>query len=100
MRGHNDEIYRTGIVGQFNLTFELAWKALQQVLRVHGVFEAETGSPREILQLKQRNRSVHIYNEEEINALLVLIRDEFVPAFAFLEKTLQEKMAGIEDDDD
>lgn len=51
MRGHNDEIYRTGIVGQFNLTFELAWKALQQVLRVHGVFEAETGSPREILQL-------------------------------------------------
>ena len=117
MRGHNDEIYRTGIVGQFNLTFELAWKALQQVLRVHGVFEAETGSPREILQLaykigfleddatwlimlNQRNRSVYIYNEEEINALLVLIRDEFVPAFAFLEKTLQEKMAGIEDDGD
>lgn len=46
-----NEIYRTGIVGQFNLTFELAWKALQQVLRVHGVQEAETGSPREILQL-------------------------------------------------
>ncbi|WP_306537831.1 nucleotidyltransferase substrate binding protein [Megasphaera sp.] len=50
-RGPADEIYRTGIIGQFNLTFELAWKALQQVLRVHGVFEAETGSPREILQL-------------------------------------------------
>ena len=33
----NDEIYRTGIIGQFNLTFELAWKALQQVLRLHGV---------------------------------------------------------------
>ena len=46
-----NEIYRTGVVGQFNLTFELAWKALQQVLRVHGVQEAETGSPREILQL-------------------------------------------------
>ena len=30
----NDEIYRTGIIGQFNLTFELAWKALQQVLRL------------------------------------------------------------------
>lgn len=24
-----DDIYRTGIVGQYNLTFELAWKALQ-----------------------------------------------------------------------
>lgn len=46
-----NEIYRTGIVGQFKLPFELAWKALQQVLRVHGVQEAETGYPREILQL-------------------------------------------------
>ena len=23
----NNDIYRTGIIGQFNLTFELAWKA-------------------------------------------------------------------------
>ena len=23
-----NDIYRTGIIGQFNLTFELAWKAL------------------------------------------------------------------------
>ena len=48
---NEDEIYRTGIIGQFNLTFELAWKALQAVLRVHGVEEAATGSPRELLQL-------------------------------------------------
>lgn len=40
-----------GVVGQFNLTFELAWKALQEVLRMHGVEGAETGSPREILQV-------------------------------------------------
>ena len=45
------EIYRTGIIGQFNLTFELAWKALQEILKLHGAMEAETGSPREILQL-------------------------------------------------
>ena len=117
MRGRDDEIYRTGIIGQFNLTFELAWKALQQVLRVHGVVEAETGSPREILQLaykigfleddetwllmlKQRNLSVHIYNENEINVLLDLIWDKFIPAFLTLEQTLQEKMTGIQNDDD
>ena len=47
----NNEIYRTGIIGQFNLTFELAWKALQETLKLHGVEEASTGSPREILQL-------------------------------------------------
>lgn len=46
-----NDIYRTGIIGQFNLTFELAWKALQEVLKMHGVDGAATGSPREILQL-------------------------------------------------
>ena len=42
----NNEIYRTGVIGQFNLTFELAWKALQELLKMHGVKEADTGSPR------------------------------------------------------
>lgn len=110
-----NEIYRTGIVGQFNLTFELAWKALQQVLRVHGVQEAETGSPREILQLgykvgfiedssvwllmlKKRNLSVRLYNEAEIDELLILIRDKFIPAFWQLGKMLQQKLAEVEED--
>lgn len=109
-----NEIYRTGIVGQFNLTFELAWKALQQVLRVHGVQEAETGSPREILQLgykvgfiedssvwllmlKKRNLSAYLYNEAEIDELLILIRDKFIPAFWQLGKTLQQKLAEVEE---
>lgn len=46
-----NDIYRTGIIGQFNLTFELAWKALQEIMKLHGVEGASTGSPREILQL-------------------------------------------------
>ena len=46
-----NDIYRTGIIGQFNLTFELAWKALQEIMRMHSVEGASTGSPREILQL-------------------------------------------------
>ena len=33
---NENDIYRTGVIGQFNLTFELAWKALQAVLREHG----------------------------------------------------------------
>ena len=80
---NENEIYRTGVVGQFNLTFELAWKALQQALREHGAESADSGSPREILQLgyklgfvddaavwllmlKKRNTSVHIYDEDVI----------------------------------
>ena len=109
-----NEIYRTGIIGQFNLTFELAWKALQQVLRVHGVQEAETGSPREILQLgykvgfieassvwllmlKKSNLSAHLNNDDEIDELLILIRDNFIPAFGQLGKTLQQKLAEVEE---
>ncbi len=32
-----NDIYRTGIIGQFNLSFELAWKALQEIMRIHGI---------------------------------------------------------------
>ena len=111
-----DEIYRTGIVGQFNLAFELAWKALQAVLQLHSVANAETGSPREILKLayktgfiqnddvwlimlKKRNSSVHIYNEEEIDELILLIRDSFIPVFDELAKTLKEKMEEADQED-
>mgnify|MGYP004462511433 FL=1 len=111
----NDDIYRTGIIGQFNLTFELSWKALQEVLRLHGAEEASTGSPREILQLgyklgfiddcavwlmmlKKRNTSIHFYNEDEIDEILLLIRDSFIPAFVVLEKTLQNKLKEAESD--
>lgn len=111
----NNEIYRTGVVGQFNLTFELAWKALREVLKMHGVEGTETGSPREILQLaykfcflddsavwlamlRKRNTSVHIYKEEDIDELLLLIRDSFLPAFSVLKKTLEEKISEIGDE--
>ena len=111
----NNDIYRTGVIGQFNLTFELAWKALQEILRLHGAEGADTGSPREILQLgyklgfvndsavwllmlKKRNTSVHIYNEKEVDEMILLIRDSFIPAFVTLEKTLKEKLAEAESD--
>ena len=111
----NNDIYRTGVIGQFNLTFELAWKALQEILRLHGAEGADTGSLREILQLgyklgfvndsavwllmlKKRNTSVQIYNEQEVDEMILLIRDSFIPAFVALEKTLREKLAEAESD--
>lgn len=39
-----DDIYRMGVIGQFNLTFELAWKALKETLLLYGVSVAKTGS--------------------------------------------------------
>lgn len=110
-----NEIYRTGIIGQFNLTFELAWKALQEILKLHGAADAEIGSPMEILQLgyklgflndsavwllmlKKRNVSVHLYNEDDIDEMILLVRDSFIPAFSALEKTLREKLAEVRAD--
>ncbi len=110
-----DDIYRMGVMRLFDQTFFLAWKALQEILRLHGVEGADTGSPREILQLgyklgfvndsavwllmlKKRNTSVHIYNEQEVDEMLLLIRDSFIPAFVALEKTLREKLAEAESD--
>lgn len=111
---NDNEIYRTGVIGQFNLTFELAWKALQAVLRVHGAENSNTGSPREILQLgyklgfvndsvvwllmlKKRNIAAHIYAESEIDEMLLLIRDSFIPAISALEKILRDKLKEAED---
>ena len=111
----SNDIYRTGIIGQFNLTFELAWKALQEIMRMHGIEEASTGSPREILQLaykigfisdsevwllmlKKRNTSVHIYNEDEVDEMIMLIRDSFIPAFIVLKDMLVKKLDVAESD--
>lgn len=110
-----NDIYRTGIIGQFNLTFELAWKALQEIMKMHGVEGSSTDSPREILQLaykigfindaevwllmlKKRNTSVHIYNEDEVDEMILLIRDSFIPAFSVLKDTLMKKLEEAESD--
>lgn len=112
----NDEIYRMGVIGQFNLTFELAWKAIKAVLEQDGVQGAATGSARDILKLasqvgfikddsvwllmlKKRNLSVHIYNEDEIDELMVLIRDSFIPAFDKVKQDLLAEQGKIEDDE-
>lgn len=108
-----NEICRIGVIGQFNLTFELSWKALQEVLRNHGVDGADVGAPREILQiaykvgfisdsdswllmLRKRNLSVHVYNKEEAEELVSLIKDRFISTFAALEETLKAKIGSID----
>ena len=84
-------------------------------MKIHGVEGASTGSPREILQLgykigflkdskvwllmlKKRNTSVHIYNEDEIDEMITLIRDSFLPAFSVLKETLTNKLKEVESD--
>ena len=45
-----------------------------------------------LLMLKKRNISVHLYDEDEIDEMILLIRDSFIPAFIVLENTLKNKL--------
>ena len=108
----SDEIYRMGIIGQFNLTFELSWKALREVLLIHGVNKAGTGSPREIIKagyefhflddeetwldmLKRRNQTIHVYNEEIAVELVNLIFDKYLSAFVNLRDELNKQIQNL-----
>ena len=51
-----------------------------------------------LIVLKTHNTSVHIYNKQEVDEMILLIRDSFISAFVALEKTLREKLAEAESD--
>lgn len=102
----SDEFYRSGVINKFNLTFELAWKAVREVLEIHGVSNFKTGSPREILKtayqfnflsdekvwldmLKSRNTIAHVYDETAALELTNAIFDNYMAALV----NLREKIA-------
>lgn len=104
-----NEIYRMGVIGQFHLTFELSWKALRELLLYHGVSEAASGSPREIIKaaykfnfltdediwidmLKKRNTFTHIYDENFADELVNLIFDKYLTAFVNLQEKIEIRM--------
>ena len=111
-REFNDEIYRMGIIGQFHLTFELSWKALREFLLIHGVSEAISGSPREIIKagykfnfisdeniwlemLRKRNTAIHVYDESIALELVELIFDKYFSAFINLREELERRQQEI-----
>ena len=51
-----------------------------------------------LLMLKKRNTSVHIYNEDEVDEMILLIRDSFIPAFTVLKDMLVKKLNEAESD--
>ena len=104
-----NEIYRMGIIQWFGICFENSWKALREVLLIHGVSKAGTGSPREIIKagyefhfindektwldmLKRRNLTTHVYNEEIADELVTLIFEKYIAAFANLRDEINERL--------
>jgi len=112
MMAKKNEIYRMGVIGQFNLTFELAWKSLKEVLELYGVAEAATGSPREIFKaayklgwlsdekiwldmLKKRNIAIHVYDEDRALLVMEAIFTSYITALQALREELQKRLEGI-----
>ena len=108
----SDEIYRMGVIGQFNLIFELSWKAVKETLTLYGVDVANTGAPREILKaafeinflsdgdiwldmLKKRNISIHVYDETAAIELVNSIFDVYITAFVNLKDLLNDKISKV-----
>ncbi len=107
---YKNEFYNTTLMALFNLCFEHAWKALQSVMFFHGVGEAKTGSPREIIKLAYRigfidndelwleilgarNKATHIYSDDEDNDKLAqLISLKYIPEFEVLKIALEKKI--------
>lgn len=51
-----------------------------------------------LLMLKKYNTSVYSYNEDEVDEMIVLIHDSFIPAFTVLRDTLVKKLDEAESD--
>lgn len=47
---------------------------------------------------KKRNVAIYEYSEEDVDALIILIRDSFIPAFEKLLNMLVEKEVEAESD--
>jgi len=93
----------SGIVKDFELTYELSWKALKKTLEAAG---HAPGTARDVFQtayetrlldddagwiemIDDRNRTVHTYNESFARELAARIRERHVPLFADLATRLE-----------
>jgi len=101
------DLERAGLVQVFQLTFELAWKTLKDLLFYEGF---SVNSPREVIRqafvseylaeadtetlldaLQKRNLLTHTYDEETAEEAECLIRTHYYPALRGLFDTLQGK---------
>jgi nucleotidyltransferase substrate binding protein (TIGR01987 family) len=98
-----------GVIQTFEFVYELAWKNLKRLLEFDGQF---TQTPRETLSaafqvgfiadesvwldmMKDRNLSVHTYDEKFAREMLERIRNHYFPRFQSLREFLIKRLAKI-----
>lgn len=109
-RGELNELEEQGLIQAFEYTHELAWNVLRDYLLFNGhqAIHGSRDATREAFKLdllddgecwmdmiRDRNRTVHTYNQETAQAIAGNIRERFIDQF----ERLQQTMAGLLDDE-
>jgi nucleotidyltransferase substrate binding protein (TIGR01987 family) len=101
-----DNVVLTGLVGLYEICFEQAWKAMKELLEMHGYEEGATGSPKMILKtayksgmikdeelwlraLQERNNVAHSYNQNIALGIIHMAKSEFYDMFCELQKEIE-----------
>lgn len=101
------DLEKEGIVQRFEYTFELAWKTLKDFLQYSGI-QLDPVSPRSVLKqgfaadilkdgalwinmLDQRNAMSHTYDEQQFEAVMAAISEQFFAPLCELYAYLKEK---------
>ena len=101
----SNEFVQSGVIDKFAVQFELGWKLLKRLLAYEGAPVAATGSPRDVVKaaaaiydfmdedvwlsmLRDRNKTMHIYDAAEAAGLLKATLERYLPEFECLQKGL------------
>lgn len=101
-------VEQTGIVGLFEICFELSWKLMKEILENHGIFEDKISSPRTLIKiayqcdlikdetlwlelLDARNIAAHTYSNEQALNLIKALKEKYIVAFDVLKKEIDER---------
>jgi len=99
------KLERAGLIQLFEISFELAWKTLKDILFYEGY---DVKSPRATIKqafeidliisgelwlelLESRNRFSHVYNEEMAESAIRAIKEDYSPLLFALQTKLQER---------
>ncbi|MBI1870975.1 MAG: nucleotidyltransferase substrate binding protein [Chlamydiae bacterium] len=105
-RRSRDDLDKDGVIQRFEFTFELLWKSLKMFLEDQGIL---CKTPKECLQasyrvqmiqdeqiflnmLVDRNKTSHIYDNEESEKIFQKIRDSYIPVLDHVLAKLESSL--------
>jgi len=105
----NDIVY-DGVIQRFEFTFELSWKLMKMYLEYTGITDVK--NPRAIIReafsqgliddgeewiamMIDRNKTSHLYDEEEAKAIYIKIKEEYIYNLTHLADKMRAEIDAI-----